>query len=877
MSDKIRTLAIHLPQFHPIPENDEWWGRGFTEWTNVAKAKPLFPGHDQPRIPADLGFYDLRLPEAREAQAKLAREYGIDGFCYYHYWFNGRRLLDRPVRDILASQRPDFPFCLFWANETWSRRWLGEERDILIEQTYSESDNVAHARYLASVFQDHRYIRLNGRPLFLIYRPTHIPVLAHFISTLRECSRAAGTGDPFLLGCSSHAEGTDMRTLGLDGTMDFQPKLGFLPEAFEDKSTPERLARNRALGVDSPRLRLYDAKEFRQRIEDFREQLEYPVHPSVFVSWDNTPRRGENGIVLLNNSPEDFAKSLERAKSYVNSPKFEGEKVVFINAWNEWAEGNYLEPDSSHGNIFLDFLNSESFQKGIKTDSRIEKPLHAPQTKNGEEAFFKQDYGWCPICEKEAVFTAKNPWLGDHYLCSGCGSIPRERGLMHVIQNRYPNWRDLRIHESSPGNRGASVKLAKECKNYTASQYDPDLGFGNTNTARGYRSENLEKQTFANESFDIVVSQDVMEHIFDAEAAFKEIHRTLKPGGAHIFTTPILNKSNPSVCRARLNNDGTIQHIFPPEYHGNPMSGDGSLVTFHWGYDIADLIEKSVSDQAEIIHPTDPHMGIEAEYIEVVIQKRQNTTVKVDAQNCTEELWGGISAYLIDERHDKAIELLNTCKFLSSDEKKQIKLEISRNFLFKKQFEWTNHGITRTFRFWSAEDKRSYLSGAKELIEVLKMKTDCVSLGFGSVLGFVRNQDFIPHDDDIDIVLGLAPEKFVDVLNGLVAFLEDKGYRNFGKNLTHLTVCKVGARLNGIDIFIGIIEDGYFSCFPSRRKVLRFDDVFPAEDQIFFETPLPFPKNPRAYLEAVYGPDWRNPVSHWNHPWDLKEYGEFLK
>jgi lipopolysaccharide biosynthesis protein len=352
-TNNIKVLAIHLPQFHPIPENDEWWGKGFTEWTNVRKAKPLFPGHHQPRIPADLGYYDLRSPEARAAQADLARSHGIDGFCYYHYWFNGRRLLDIPVREIIHSQQPDFPFCLFWANETWSRRWLGEERDVLIEQTYSKEDNIVHARYLASVFREERYIRLDGRPLFLIYRPTHIPVLAHFISTLRECSRAAGAGDPFLLGCSSHAEGTDMRTLGMDGTMDFQPKLGFLPEAFEDKSTPERLARNRALGVDSTNLRLYDAKDFRQRIEDFRDQLDYPVYPSVFVSWDNTPRRGENGIVLLNNSPEDFAKSLDSAKRYVNSPKFQGGKLVFINAWNEWAEGNYLEPDMNKLNAYL--------------------------------------------------------------------------------------------------------------------------------------------------------------------------------------------------------------------------------------------------------------------------------------------------------------------------------------------------------------------------------------------------------------------------------------------------------------------------------------------------------------------------------------------
>src|SRR5690349_15951572 len=164
----IRPIAFYLPQFHPIPENDLWWGTGFTEWTNVAGARPLFPGHYQPHVPADLGFYDLRLPETRAAQAALARQYGLSGFCYYHYWFAGRRLLERPVNDILASGQPDFPFCLCWANEAWSRRWLGEARDVLMPQQYSVDDDLQHIRWLARAFADPRYVRVNGRPIFLV-------------------------------------------------------------------------------------------------------------------------------------------------------------------------------------------------------------------------------------------------------------------------------------------------------------------------------------------------------------------------------------------------------------------------------------------------------------------------------------------------------------------------------------------------------------------------------------------------------------------------------------------------------------------------------------------------------------------------------------
>ncbi len=155
----IRLIAFHLPQFHPIPENDAWWGKGFTEWTNVARARPLFRGHYQPRHPADLGYYDLRLPETRAVQAELAQTYGIEGFCYWHYWFHGYRLLERPVEEILASGQPDFPFCLAWANESWSRSWLGDDREVLVEQSYSEKDDVAHAHWLAAVFDDPRYIR----------------------------------------------------------------------------------------------------------------------------------------------------------------------------------------------------------------------------------------------------------------------------------------------------------------------------------------------------------------------------------------------------------------------------------------------------------------------------------------------------------------------------------------------------------------------------------------------------------------------------------------------------------------------------------------------------------------------------------------------
>src|SRR5215475_4957626 len=175
MIDTPRLVAFYLPQYHPIPENDEWWGTGFTEWTNVVSAKPVFAGHYQPHLPADLGFYDLRLPEVRQAQADLARNHGIHGFCYYHYWFQGRRLLRRPFDEVLRSGQPDFPFCLCWANENWTRVWDGSDKKLLIEQTYSADDDLAHIRWLAPAFRDPRHIRVEGKPLFLVYRARKLP------------------------------------------------------------------------------------------------------------------------------------------------------------------------------------------------------------------------------------------------------------------------------------------------------------------------------------------------------------------------------------------------------------------------------------------------------------------------------------------------------------------------------------------------------------------------------------------------------------------------------------------------------------------------------------------------------------------------------
>jgi hypothetical protein len=331
-------IAFYLPQFYPTPENDEWWGKGFTEWTNVSKAAPLFPGHYQPHIPAHLGFYDLRVPEVRRGQADLAAKHGIEGLCYWHYWFSGRRLIERPLNEVLASGEPDFPFCLAWANETWSRRWLGEEKEVLLRQTYFAGDDVHHARWLVRAFADRRYLRVEGRPLFLVYRPRDLPYARATTDVLRkECARA-GLPNPFLVGIASHTL-TDYRPMGFDANLRFEPQLGGFPDSLCDG------------------LNVYDYVSARKRMTHGKG--DFPAYPCIVVSWDNTPRRGRDGIVLVNATPESFEEGLREIVASVQGRPPE-HRLVFLNAWNEWAEGNHLEPDLKHGLQYLDAVRRVS-------------------------------------------------------------------------------------------------------------------------------------------------------------------------------------------------------------------------------------------------------------------------------------------------------------------------------------------------------------------------------------------------------------------------------------------------------------------------------------------------------------------------------------
>lgn len=352
-NSEIRAIAFYLPQYHPIPENDAWWGKGFTEWTNVTASTQRFAGHYQPHLPSDLSFYDLRVPEVRQAQADLARAYGIYGFCYYHYWFNGKRLLERPVNEILSSGKPDFPFCLCWANENWTRRWDGEEKNVLIEQVYSEEDDRQHMQWLATVFQDPRYIRIDGKPLFLVYKTSLLPNPLETATAWRQEAHRLEIGDIFLCRVESiDAEHDDPKLIGFDASVEFQPdwmQLGLPLQKGKLWDLKRKLGlAEKAYATDA----VYDYSTIVERMLG-KPDPGYKRFPCVTPMWDNSARRKDRAIILDNSTPEAYERWL-RAVVQKESACSNGERFIFINAWNEWAEGNHLEPCQKWGHAYLE-------------------------------------------------------------------------------------------------------------------------------------------------------------------------------------------------------------------------------------------------------------------------------------------------------------------------------------------------------------------------------------------------------------------------------------------------------------------------------------------------------------------------------------------
>lgn len=381
--NKIRFIAFYLPQYHPIPENDEWWGKGFTEWTNVAKAKPCFKGHEEPRVPTELGFYDLRMPETREKQAELAKYAGIEGFCYWHYWFgNGRRLLELPFNEVVESSKPDFPFCLCWANHTWSNKtWLNSKRavkeQVLVEQQYlGDEDYKAHFYTLLPAFKDPRYITVDGCPLFVVFNPVDVPEMKHFIELWRELAIENGLKGIHFVGRTNNAAFRNAGEQGkgrfvmpdtnkagefysniLDMGFDAVNAVGRIRAEIICKSKYKQVlyrVLKKYLGIEM--LNTYNQKDI-NKVLFAPEDSSDNIYPTIFPNWDRSPRAGKSAVIYKDSTPAVFGE-LIKDSIRVCEAKNDEHKIVFIQAWNEWGEGNYMEPDLQYGRGYVEAMHN---------------------------------------------------------------------------------------------------------------------------------------------------------------------------------------------------------------------------------------------------------------------------------------------------------------------------------------------------------------------------------------------------------------------------------------------------------------------------------------------------------------------------------------
>ena len=394
--DDVRVIAYYLPQFHRIPENDTWWGEGFTEWVNVARARPNYEGHYQPHLPGELGAYDLLGDEGIvQRQAALAREYGVHGFAYYHYWFGGKRLLEQPLERVLRSRQPDFPFCVFWANESWSKRWDGGNHEVLMPQTHDAADDRAFIEHLLPYFADPRYIRVHGRPLLMVYRVELFPSARATVKIWHDVCRAHGFLPPYLVKADTGSSDPPER-YGFDASVEFPPH----------RLRKVRSARGLVPGVD---------RNFRGSLFDMRDVIsqfacaEEPLHrhfQCIAPAWDNTARKQHDGTMVVGETPPLFRAWARNAIARSAQQHPPGERLVFVNAWNEWAEGAHLEPCQKFGRAWLEaLLEARSVPRDFRTIAQISDALQL-------DAFSRMD-GQVQSCEQLTLLSGLHRRKGD--------------------------------------------------------------------------------------------------------------------------------------------------------------------------------------------------------------------------------------------------------------------------------------------------------------------------------------------------------------------------------------------------------------------------------------------------------------------------------
>ena len=573
----IKLIAFYLPQFHPIKENDGWWGKGFTDWTNVSKAVPQFVGHYQPHLPGELGFYDLRLIEVQRRQVALAKQYGVYGFCFHHYWFAGKRLLERPVRQFLDHPELNMPFCLCWANENWTRRWDGSEDDVLMAQKYSPEDDIAFIQDIEQELRDPRYIRVDGRQVLVVYRASILPDARATAERWRNYCIDCGIGDLYLVAALSF-EVTNPLPYGFDAAVEFPPHQ-VPPKVITDKY---QILNRQYSGV------ICDYNDLAENYCRRPAQTSYTEFKAVMPSWDNDARKPGKGLTFHNASPRNYANWLDRVCQATIERNKPSEQMVFVNAWNEWGEGAHLEPDRKYGYGYL-HATANILRKYLKSD---DKPANLTSSNGGE--FLKRfgrvtDEEWfekitLSIDDQEIdgiqfpgfpEQTLQAQFVGSH----GNAALTEAFNFYRVVKDYCD---DLGVSLSAKSSvLDFGVGWGRILRFFLK-----EVGFGNlygvdvdptiikvchdTGVPGNFDQVNPEGPfPHPDNTFDLVYAYSVFSHLSESVHIkwLEEIRRVLKPGGVFIATTEARNFIN--FCASLRNKDvetdwhRTLQNAFP--------------------------------------------------------------------------------------------------------------------------------------------------------------------------------------------------------------------------------------------------------------------------------------------------------------------------
>lgn len=521
----IKAMAFYLPQFHAIPENDAWWEKGFTEWTNTRKTKPLFPGHYQPREPhADIGYYDLTDIEVIKKQVQLAKAHGIHGFCFYHYWFHGKRLLGTPVDMLLNNPELEMPFCLCWANETWSKKWDGKDHHILMKQTFSSQDDLEFIKFLAPFFQDPRYIRVQGKPVLLVYRISKLPNPMKTAQRWRNWCRKNGLGEIYLV---SVAHGELQSDMPLDN-VGFDAYAAFPPHNFHC----DQMTADPEIFTGGYRF------NYKSGIDNY--SYHYPsttVFEGCTLGWDNTARFGTNAQMYLNFSLQDYHRWLRNVMEYTRKSFQPEERYLFINAWNEWAEGTYLEPDAKYGYAYLNTTSRALFDMPLNLAKNVLN-TNEPSITSSK---YTQDY--------EYLKTIINN---------------NEENSLAKINQYITHGNSLEILEFGPAS-GYFTRYLSEEKNAVVdiAELDPDCASLASQYARDCCVGDIEayawKRVFTGRKYDYILFADVLEHLKNPWSLLKESTSFLKPNGKILISVP--NIAHAQILASLYNNDFSYANV----------------------------------------------------------------------------------------------------------------------------------------------------------------------------------------------------------------------------------------------------------------------------------------------------------------------------